>query len=561
MALLGSLTAAIQQALEPSSWDDAPARPRALLRDRGFLLLLGLVCGMAAMSAAGIAGFHSTVSLANAQQQTRSTVESETAPPAADAIATSSQDGSVSINGFAFDIPQGTTVAQAAQLSGTQASPGRLLAVDGSVLEEDGGEAASVQVNGQNASMDTVLSPGDELVLSPGSDKTEPATETRVPAAYSVWADDTLGSIHQVVSDEGACEKVVLVGEVSGIKVEQESTEGLGTAHLTNYSIRPTNEKVVALTFDDGPWGETTTQLLDLLKEHDIRATFFVVGNCFDGDEEATAIVKREHDEGHQVCTHTYTHASAAKGFRMANLSSWEQIDEIERGQNAIAAATGEEASKVVRMPGGAYGEDVALNVLPYVTYEIGWDIDTLDWRRPGAAAIEEALGKAESGDVVLMHDGGGDRSQTVEALRNALPRMKAEGWRFVTIDELLAIEDAQHDPAAECKPTVAIPEPEPDASSGTNANAIDGMGGMQGATGGAYGYGYGTDAYGYGTGTEWGYVEYGSALGYGTTDLYGYGSTGYGYGSTDLYGYGATGTNAYGYGYGYDTSGLYGSY
>ena len=69
---------------------------------------------------------------------------------------------------------------------------------------------------------------------------------------------------------------------------------------------------------------------------------------------------------------------------------------------------------------------------------EIGWSIDSEDWRRPGSSAIEQRILKAKPGSVILMHDGGGNRSQTVEALRSALPKLKAQGYRFVTVDELL---------------------------------------------------------------------------------------------------------------------------
>ena len=70
--------------------------------------------------------------------------------------------------------------------------------------------------------------------------------------------------------------------------------------------------------------------------------------------------------------------------------------------------------------------------------------MDTEDWRRPGADAIAERLLSAKPGDVVLMHDGGGDRSQTIEALKIALPQLRAEGYKFVTIDQLLAYDDAK---------------------------------------------------------------------------------------------------------------------
>ena len=75
---------------------------------------------------------------------------------------------------------------------------------------------------------------------------------------------------------------------------------------------------------------------------------------------------------------------------------------------------------------------------------EIGWNVDTEDWRRPGAEAIAQRLLSVKPGDVVLMHDGGGDRSQTIEALKIALPQLVEEGYKFVTIDQLIAYDDVE---------------------------------------------------------------------------------------------------------------------
>ena len=104
----------------------------------------------------------------------------------------------------------------------------------------------------------------------------------------------------------------------------------------------------------------------------------------------------------------------------------------------AIADVTGQEASKVIRAPGGNFPTEVWMNVEDLVTAEIGWDIDTEDWRQPGADAIATALKNATPGDVILMHDGGGDRSQTVKALKEALPYLREQGYSFITIDELM---------------------------------------------------------------------------------------------------------------------------
>ena len=93
------------------------------------------------------------------------------------------------------------------------------------------------------------------------------------------------------------------------------------------------------------------------------------------------------------------------------------------------------------RTPGGNYDEDVMKNIAPLISAEIGWDIDTEDWQRPGADAIASQIESAWPGAIILMHDGGGDREQTVAALKQALPKLKEQGYSFVTMDELLKYE------------------------------------------------------------------------------------------------------------------------
>ena len=122
-----------------------------------------------------------------------------------------------------------------------------------------------------------------------------------------------------------------------------------------------------------------------------------------------------------------------------------EQIQEVQKGFQAIKDVIGEDPTRIMRAPGGNFKGDIVWTLQPYIDAEIGWNVDTEDWRRPGADTIASRIMKAKPGSVILMHDGGGDRSQTVEALKKALPQLKQEGYRFVTISELL-----QYDPPAD---------------------------------------------------------------------------------------------------------------
>ena len=142
---------------------------------------------------------------------------------------------------------------------------------------------------------------------------------------------------------------------------------------------------------------------------------------------------------GCQVCTHTWDHADGSGGgVDITRMSAQEQVEEVTKGYKAIKEATGEEPKHILRAPGGNFHDDAITNLWDYVDAEIGWDVDTEDWQKPGADVIAERIMSASSGNVILMHDGGGDRDQTVEALRTALPKLKSQGYKFVTISELL---------------------------------------------------------------------------------------------------------------------------
>ena len=119
-------------------------------------------------------------------------------------------------------------------------------------------------------------------------------------------------------------------------------------------------------------------------------------------------------------------------------MSSDERKQEVEKGLQAIKDATGQDASLMFRSPGGNFDASVASDLNGLINAEIGWNIDTGDWKKPGADAIAQRIKSAGPGEIILMHDGGGDRSETVAALKQALPKLKEEGYRFVTVSELI---------------------------------------------------------------------------------------------------------------------------
>ncbi|QUH20162.1 polysaccharide deacetylase family protein [Alkaliphilus sp. B6464] len=190
-------------------------------------------------------------------------------------------------------------------------------------------------------------------------------------------------------------------------------------------------EKVIALTFDDGPHPEFTPQILDLLKEYEAKATFFILGKQA---KLYPDLVKREVEEGHELGNHTFSHIDVKK-------ASKEKIrEEFQKTQDTIYLITGIKP-KVFRPPYGFYNEKTI-----DVANENGCKIilwsrnqDSKDWSSPGVDKIvNTVITKTENGDIILLHDYIEGNSHTVDALKVILPHLKNKGYRFVTVSELL---------------------------------------------------------------------------------------------------------------------------
>ena len=342
----------------------------------------------------------------------------------------------VVVNGVDEEVTVRSTYQDAIQKQMRFLTPGNLVAVDGSVLEQGGGTPFTLYVNDKlMESAEGTLSPFDNIVVENGSDVIEDFTEETIEVMPPVLMEGT-GAVHRYAHVGVPGHSLRRTGSVSGI-VYEEGTEYQGAEIVRNFNVDTHGDKVIALTFDDGPWHEYTEQILDILQENEAKATFFTVGNRVGGLAD---VVKRAYDAGNQICTHTWDHAAGAgQGVNLGYMTAEEQLNEVLNGYAAIAEATGHEASHVIRVPGGNFSEETASVLAGIVNAEIGWNVDTNDWQKPGANVIFDRIMQAEPGNIILMHDGGGDRSQTVEALRNALPKLREQGYRFITIDELLA--------------------------------------------------------------------------------------------------------------------------
>lgn len=194
-----------------------------------------------------------------------------------------------------------------------------------------------------------------------------------------------------------------------------------------------TQEKIIALTFDDGPHPIYTKQILDLLKQYEAKGTFFLVGKQAENNPE---IVLRMNEEGHAIGNHTYTHPSSKSVPQI--------MKEIEQTNTTLINIIGY-SPKLFRPVEGYYTEQLINEVVKegYQMVMWSWHQDTEDWRDPGVNKIVgKVLNGAAEGNIVLFHDGGSNRQQTVQALEIILPELKKQGYTFVTVAELLELQN-----------------------------------------------------------------------------------------------------------------------
>lgn len=183
----------------------------------------------------------------------------------------------------------------------------------------------------------------------------------------------------------------------------------------------------IALTFDDGP-GPFTGQVLDVLARYGAVATFFCIGLHAHAEPR---MVERIVVEGHLVANHTWSHPY------LPDLTGHELDDQLEQTSAAISRVTGAPPA-LFRPPYGGRSPDVMQRLAESGMVTVLWDVDALDWAMPGQQTIERTvIEQAGPGSVVLMHDGGADRSQTVAALPHIIERLVSDGYSLVSVDRL----------------------------------------------------------------------------------------------------------------------------
>lgn len=198
---------------------------------------------------------------------------------------------------------------------------------------------------------------------------------------------------------------------------------------INGFSVK---EKAIAFTFDDGPNSQYTPEILDIFRKNQGKATFFMIGEQMVKSPE---IVKAVHREGHEIGNHTWTHPY------LTQLSKEDCLNEILQTEQLITDMIGQKPA-LLRPPYFDYNEQVA-DIAKGRNYKVIGAVNAAatDWELPGVEHIVTKTKEAATpGSHLLFHDGFGDRSQTVEAVRQLVTEFKEQGYRLVTVSELATL-------------------------------------------------------------------------------------------------------------------------
>lgn len=253
------------------------------------------------------------------------------------------------------------------------------------------------------------------------------ATFGAAPGRIS-WAVRTSWRDRDECRPVGKCESRLPQLGFASYPVRQPVVTGCAASGPTVVNRGPASRKRIALTFDDGP-GAQTPRFLDVLRRHGAPATFFVLGQHVSGGRTTLQRMLRE---GHAIGNHSWSHPNLAGGGQ----------GQITSTNDAIRSAVGVTPC-LFRPPYGAHGAALDGQLRSLGLLDVLWTVDTNDWQRPGASVIaDRVISGARSGAIVLMHDAGGDRSQGLAALPRIITTLKGRGYEFVTVPQLLGLQE-----------------------------------------------------------------------------------------------------------------------
>ncbi len=341
----------------------------------------------------------------------------------------------VTVNGSREKIRVNSSLGKLYDQALIRTTPGNFVSVGGNVIEEQAGYTYTVAVDGSELSQADSgtyrIHGGEQITFSDGGDRMEEYDVTYRETQPKLVFEGNYGSVSFVKQWGQVGKQEVRTGRDSGETADGDWVEELKDCIVATKNIAPEgDQKLVAITFDDGPAATYTEEYLRILEEHGAKATFF---NLSENETVYPEIAQKVAASGNQLCSHTYQHQ------QLSSLSQEDLLFEINSAHDTILNTTGVDTT-IIRPPYGDFTHDCWLLSQGCISASVIWNQDSLDWSLPGVEVIvEDALSGVQPGSIILMHDGGGDRSQDLEALPQIIERLQADGYTLVTISELMA--------------------------------------------------------------------------------------------------------------------------
>ncbi len=322
-------------------------------------------------------------------------------------------------------LPALATVDSALMALGMERPVGDLVDVDGGIVRRGAGWTARAALNGRVVPTASLLSHGDRLEAVAALDRTE-RVETEVVEVILADQVEGEGEYTTVRAVGVAGKKLIVRGARSGKIVSIRNLSEARPFIIARTADKP--DKPIALTFDDGPTPPYTNQITEILSDLYGTGTFFVLGS------QAALFSRTVQDldaAGFQVANHTYSHS------RLDGADEATVIQELDAASSTIVPLIGK-PMRWFRPPYGSVSDSLRVIAARRGYHTVRWHIDSRDWDGLSPEAIaERVLAEARPGAIVLLHDGGGDRTNTVKALPHIIKELYERGFSLVTVEQL----------------------------------------------------------------------------------------------------------------------------
>ena len=380
----------------------------------------------------------------------------------------------VTLNGKTVSVRINSSVQQLIDDQKLELTPGKLLAVDDSVLNKTGGEKAHVTLDGTTVAASklasTTLTGGEKLKIRDGRDRYEAHTVKATTISPKLTVSGS-GPIQFMKTWGTPGRSEVWTGKVSGKTKDRGTVRKAVDAVVSCRSVMPTDrtKKVVALTFNSAP-SANTEKILKILKEKKASATFFLQGSTVSQYASAAkSIAKAGYEVGSNGMDKTSLATLSKDNLRSVLGQSFEAV------KKASGVSTG-----LLRPAGGTFSAQNWADATGLVQMLVLWNVDSGDWTLPGAQTVtENVMGSVSSGDIILMTDSDAVSAQTVEALPGLLDQLEQEGYTVTSVAGLIKTDSSlakQVTPAKLKKPEDAvIPEVEAKTADGSGAASTTG--------------------------------------------------------------------------------------